>query len=241
MNKKNYKRILLKLSGELLLGDQHFGINYPACQKVASSLHQLQKAGFQIGVVIGGGNVFRGIDLQSMGMARKPADQIGMVATLMNGIALQQAISEAGSPVKLMSALECPKVAESFNWDRALGFLLQGEIILFVGGTGSPFFTTDTAAALRASEIEADILLKATKVDGVYDSDPIKNPGAKKYQTISYSQVLAEKLQVIDATAITLCRNSNIPIFVFNMKRLFEGNVEKILSDLTHGTLINGS
>lgn len=235
-----YKRILLKLSGETLLGSQPFGIQHIATLDVARYLQKLQQLGIELAVVIGGGNIFRGIDLKLSGIPRTPADHMGMLATLLNGIALQQALISLGARASVMTALECPKVAESYTWMKALQYLKDGNIVIFVGGTGNPYFTTDTAAALRASEIQADILLKATKVDGIYNKDPLKHPDAFKYKEISYSQFLAEKLQVMDATAIALCRNSQIPIFVFNMQKLLENNLEELLSNLSHGSLIDG-
>lgn len=235
-----YRRILLKLSGETLMGAQPFGIHHEACVQVANYLSLFHRAGIQLGVVIGGGNIFRGVDLRLTGMPKTPADHMGMLATLLNGIAIQQALMALEIPVSLMSALECPKVVEPYNWAKALEYLENGHIVIFVGGTGNSYFTTDTAAALRASEIEADALLKATKVDGIYNKDPIKHMDAIKYETISYSQVLAEKLQVMDATAIALCRNSQIPIFVFNMRRLGEESVEQILTQSHRGTWVKG-
>lgn len=233
-----YRRILLKLSGESLMDPQPYGINHQACLHVASAIKNLQQQGFQIGIVIGGGNIFRGIQADQLGLSRTPADQMGMLATLINGIALQQSLESVGCPVRLMTALECPKVAETYNWRAAIEHLDSGRIIIFVGGTGSPYFTTDTAAALRASEIQADILLKATKVDGVYDKDPKKHTDAKRYSSISYSQVLAEKLGVMDATAIALCMSSKIPIVVFN---IFDGvPLKEVLEKRQHGTLVSG-
>lgn len=235
-----YQRVLLKLSGETLMGSQPFGIYQEACMQVANYLSHFHRAGIQVGVVIGGGNIFRGVDLRLTGMPRTPADHMGMLATLLNGVALQQALMLREVPVCLMSALECPKVAEPYHWTKALQYLESGNMVIFVGGTGNPYFTTDTAAALRASEIGADVLLKATKVDGIYNKDPLKYPDAVKYESISYSQVLAEKLQVMDATAIALCRSSQIPIFVFNMRRLIEEPIEEVLSQVHKGTWVNG-
>lgn len=235
------KRVLLKLSGEILLKDQAFGIHQQACLEVATYLKRIQEAGVQLGVVIGGGNIFRGINLKETGMPRTPADQMGMLVTLLNGIALQQALLQLEAKTCLMSALDCPKVAESYNWLKALQYLEEGSIVIFVGGTGNPYFTTDTAAALRASEMHADILLKATKVDGIYNKDPLKYPDAIKYDTLSYSQVLSEQLKIMDATAITLCRSNEIPIFVFNMKRLREETAEELLSHYKNGTLVEGN
>ena len=233
-----YRRVLLKLSGETLMGNTPFGIHQETCMQVATYLSQFHRAGIQLAVVIGGGNIFRGVNLKAMGMPRTPADQMGMLATLLNAIALQQALTLLGTPVCLMSALECPQVAEAYHWKRALEHLNEGRVLLFAGGTGNPYFTTDTAAALRASEIEADLLLKATKVDGIYTQDPLKYPSAVRYDTISYSQVLAEELQVMDATAIALCRSNQIPIFVFNMQRLINEPLEEILTQKNRGTWV---
>jgi uridylate kinase len=233
-----YKRILLKLSGEALLGASGFGIDQEACLKTAAAISKLHQFGVEVAVVIGGGNIFRGVDLRSTGMPRTPADHMGMLATLLNGVALQQALELKGTKSRVMTALACPTIAESYNWAKALEYLKEKTVLIFVGGTGNPYFTTDTAAALRASEIEADVLFKATKVDGIYNKDPLKHPDAVKYPHISYSQVLAEKLQIMDATAIALCRSSQVPIYVFSMQRLFDESPEAILSDLSQGTLV---
>lgn len=213
--KCSYKRVLLKLSGEILLNSQLQGINLQACQALAASIGSLRSMGIDVGMVIGGGNLFRGIDVQAMGIKRTPADQIGMLATLINGTALQQILEGCGCRVKVLSALECPKIAETYTWQRALELLASGYSVIFVGGTGNPYFTTDTAAAMRGSEIGADLLLKATKVDGIYNKDPIKHSDAVKYSTIHYSQILTEKLEVMDATSIALCRSNYLPILVF--------------------------
>lgn len=238
-NPLKMRRILLKLSGESLLMGDRFGIDQQACLRVAYSLKRIKEAGIGLGVVIGGGNIFRGINLKELGMPRTPADYMGMIATLLNGIAIQQALASIGCKASVMSALECPKVAESYNWAQAMQHLEEGTILIFVGGTGNPYFTTDTAAALRASEIRADALLKATKVDGIYNKDPLKYVDAVKYPTISYERVLAEKLQVMDATAIALCQSNQIPIVVFNMNQFFNEKVETYLSDLSHGSLVS--
>jgi uridylate kinase len=235
-----YRRVLLKLSGETLRGDEPFGIHHEACMRLAKNLALFHEQNIELGIVIGGGNIFRGVDLRLTGMPRTPADHMGMLATLLNGIAVQQALMALGIPVCLMSALDCPQVAESYHWARALEYLEKKYIVIFVGGTGNPYFTTDSAAALRASEIGADVLLKATKVNGIYDKDPFQNPDAVKYNTLSYSQVLAEKLQVMDATAIALCRSNQIPIFVFNMRRLNEEPLENILTQIERGTWVSG-
>lgn len=232
------KRILLKISGETLLGSQNFGIDQNACVQVATYLKKMCEMGLEIGLVIGGGNIFRGVNVKAWGMPRTPADHMGMLATLFNGIALKQALLMQDVDAVLMSAIDCPTMAEPYNWTKALTYLKQKTVVIFVGGTGIPYFTTDTAAALRASEIEADILMKATKVNGVYNQDPLKDPDAVKYDSISYSQALADKLQVMDATAIALCQNNHIPIFVFNMQKLHEEDLESVLFDKSHGTLI---
>ncbi len=240
--KKNlpYKRVLLKLSGETMMGSQPFGIDQKAVNSLATCIKGVREEGFEVAIVIGGGNIFRGISLKDSGMAQTPADHIGMLATLMNGIALQQALVSLDCPAAVMSALECPKVAEPYHWHKALKHLEKGDVIIFVGGTGNPYFTTDTAAALRASEIDADILLKATKVDGIYNQDPKKNPKATKYDTLTYSQFLAEKLAVMDATSVAMCMNNQIPIFVFNMQLLGAKKLEDILRNKKQGTLVSG-
>lgn len=233
------KRLLLKLSGEVLRGTQSMGIDASVCERLAISLGRIQKLGVELGVVIGGGNIFRGLSLQGSGIPRTPADQMGMLATLFNGIALQQALIARGSPTHLLSALVCPQVAETYHWASAMRYLKEGAIVLFVGGTGNPYFTTDTAAALRASEIQADALFKATKVDGIYNKDPLQDATAVKYTQLTYAQMLAEKLQVMDATAVTLCCSNHLPIFVFDMQRLFEDDMESVIYDISHGTWVN--
>jgi uridylate kinase len=233
-----YKRILLKLSGETIMGPQGFGVDFDACKKVAKSIKSIRDNEIEVGIVIGGGNIFRGINLSNSGMKRTPADHMGMLATLINGTALQQAIQSTGCPSRVMSALECPAVSDTYNWREAHECLDAGEVVIFVGGTGNPYFTTDTASALRASEIHADILLKATKVDGIYDKDPLQNPEAIKYDTITYTQALKEQLKIMDATAFALCMSNSIPIFVFNMERLNDLSIHELLSDQRHGTLV---
>lgn len=233
-----YRRILLKLSGEVLMGERPFGIDHSACLHVAASVRRLTCLGIEVAIVLGGGNIFRGVHLGAMGIPRTPADQMGMIATFLNGIALQQALIQQEVPCCLMSALECPKVAEPFHWARALDQLKNKQVMIFVGGTGNPYFTTDTAAALRASEMEVDLFLKATKVNGIYNKDPKIHPDAVKYPAISYNQLLAEKLQVMDATAVVLCRNNCIPIFVFNMQQLLEENLEEALLNPVYGSWV---
>lgn len=235
-----HKRLLIKLSGEVLLGKEPFGVDGTASSSLAETLKKILNEGHELGIVIGGGNIFRGIQLNETGVERTPADHMGMLATLINGIALQEALQAIGVLSHLMSALDCPKIAESYNWSRANQYLAEGSCVIFVGGTGSPYFTTDTAAALRASEMKADILLKATKVDGVYSSDPKKDPHARKYPSIPYNQYLAEKLGVMDATAVALCMSNRIPIFVFSMECLGKISMKSLfLEHEKYGTLIN--
>lgn len=237
-NSAAYKRILLKLSGEALSGQQDFGLNHTACHSIAKEIAEIDKLGVQIGIVVGGGNIFRGVQAKAFGFARTPADQIGMIATAINGIALAQALSVLGCRTKVMSALPLNGVIEPYNWHQSLLLLEKNVILIFVGGTGNPYFTTDTTAAMRASEIEAEVLLKATKVDGVFEKDPIKFPEAKKFNELSYGQVLADKLNVMDATAIALCRENQIPIHVFN---LFKGGaLRQAVCEKEGGTLVHG-
>lgn len=215
--KPAYKRILLKLSGEALMGNQQFGIDPDATLRIASQVHELTQLGVQVGIVIGGGNIFRGASHAKLGMERTSADHIGMLATLINGITLQQAFERISCESRIMSAIACDVMAESYSWKNAHDYLSKGIVLIFVGGTGNPYFTTDSAASLRALEIQAEILFKATKVDGIYDKDPVKHKDAKKFDRITYSQVLNSNLQVMDATAIALCRENHIPIRVFNL------------------------
>jgi uridylate kinase len=214
--KPAYKRVLLKLSGEALTADNKFGLDQESCEQVAMSIKQVCDKGVQVGIVIGGGNIFRGALAKQFGFARTPADQIGMLSTLINGLVLQQALMSIGIKSRVMSAIKADPIVESYHWSLAQTALFEGTPVIFVGGTGSPYFTTDTAAALRASEVQADILLKATKVNGVYSDDPLKNPKALKFPMLTYSEVLSKKLNVMDATAIAMCRENQIPICVFN-------------------------
>ncbi len=236
--KPAYRRILLKLSGEALMGEQKFGVEHQACQKIAQSIKEVYALGIQIGLVVGGGNIFRGNQAQAFGFARTPADHIGMLATTINGLILQQSLAAIGVESRVMSAFNTDPIIEPYHWGNAMKSLSQGLIVIFVGGTGNPYFTTDSAAALRASEIQAEILLKATKVDGIYDEDPVKNPRAQKFDQLTYSEVLSRKLQVMDATAIALCRENQIPIRVFN---LFEPKATlKAVCGESAGTLVIG-
>ena len=234
-----YKRILLKLSGEALLGSQKYGIDPDACRRIAHSVKELLQLQVQVGLVVGGGNLFRGLKGASQGMDRVPADQIGMLATIINGLTLQQSLENIGCKCAVMSALPCVGIVETYQWKKALELLDTGTVILFVGGTGNPYFTTDSAAALRAFEIKAEILMKATKVNGIFDKDPLKYSDAQKFDRISYSDILAKQLQVMDATAIALCRENRIPIRVFN---IFEDqSLKSAVCNQSVGTLVKGT
>lgn len=239
MNGPIYNRILLKLSGEALMGDQEYGVNHQACLKIAKSIQELVEAGVQVGVVIGGGNIFRGEKAAQSGMQRTPADHIGMLATLINGIALQQALEKIECESRIMSAITLDVMAESYSWKNALKYLEKGLVLIFVGGTGNPYFSTDSAAALRALEIQAEVLIKATKVDGVYDKDPKKYSDARKFDFLSYSEVLSNNLQVMDGSAIALCREHGIPIRVFNMFTCSFKSVVLKKDDQMVGTLVS--
>lgn len=233
------KRILLKLSGEILLGQAPFGIDPDSLKKLAETLVKIQNQGVELAIVIGGGNIFRGAKLKNSGIEPTPADHMGLLSTMMNGIALERMIINVGGKSRAMSAIHCPTVIESYDWRLAMDLISLEHILIFVGGTGNPYFTTDSAAAMRASEMNADMLLKATKVDGIYSKDPLKYKDAKLYKTMTYGQILAEKLEVMDATAITLCRSNHIPIFVFNMAMLFSNSIQTILQE-KNGTLVSG-
>lgn len=220
------------------MGHSEFGVAHEAIHTAAKIIHELHQKGIEIGIVLGGGNIFRGIQQgATWGLERTPADQIGMLATLINGIALQQALIKVGSDVRLMTALDCPAVAEKYQWEKAMRHLNKGRILLFAGGTGHPYFTTDTTAALRACEIKADILLKATtRVDGIYNKDPRKFQDAKKYDCITYKEVLEQQLGILDLSAITLCMSAHIPIRVFNFH---SGPLDLALTKETYGTLVS--
>jgi uridylate kinase len=238
MPKPAYRRVLIKLSGEALLGSQPYGVDPDACYKIAFSIKELCQIGIQVGVVIGGGNIFRGIKATAAGMDRTPADHIGMLATLINGISLQQAFERVECESRIMTAIACHVMAEPYSWKAALNYLDKGHVLIFAGGTGNPYFTTDSAAALRALEIRAEVLMKATKVDGIYNKDPLKYPDAKKFERISYTEVLERKLQVMDATAIALCRENEIPIRVFNL--FSDQALMKAVLNQSVGTLVEG-
>jgi len=214
-----YRRVLLKLSGEALMGDLDYGIEPAVIKRIASEIAEAKSQGTEIAIVIGGGNIFRGAGLARAGMDRVTGDHMGMLATVMNALAIQDALESLDVFARVMSALRINAVCEDYIRRRAIRHLEKGRVVVLAAGTGNPFFTTDTAASLRAIEIGADVLLKATKVDGVYDSDPVKNAGAKRFDTVSFDQVLADKLSVMDATAIVMCRDNDLPLRVFDLNR----------------------
>ena len=233
-----YKRILLKLSGEVLSGSRDYGISYDVLSTMARDIRSIYELGCEIGIVIGGGNIFRGVSDNAQGMDRVSADYMGMLATVINSLALQDYLERHGVPTRVLSAIEMRQVAEPFIRRRATRHLEKGRVVIFAAGTGNPFFSSDTAAALRAFEINAEVILKATKVDGVYDQDPMRNPRAKKFDTISYRDVLAKNLKVMDLTAITLCMDNKLPIIVFNLT--IPGNIGKAVTGKKIGTHIRG-
>ncbi|MFA5911459.1 MAG: UMP kinase [Vicinamibacterales bacterium] len=232
----HYKRILLKLSGEALMGDQPYGIDPAIATRIAQDIAEIQGLGVQTAVVIGGGNIFRGLAASARGMDRSTGDYMGMLATVINALALQDALEHNGVPTRVLTAIEMRAVAEPFIRRRAVRHLEKGRVVVFAAGTGNPYFTTDTAAALRAMEMKAEVILKGTKVDGIYTADPHKDPTATRYDTISYLQVLQARLQVMDATAISLCMDNKLPILVFNLKT--PGNIRRVVMGETIGTLV---
>jgi uridylate kinase len=232
-----YKRILLKLSGEALMGEADYGIDPKVLHRLAREIIEVQQAGVQVGVVIGGGNIFRGAGLQASGMDRVTGDHMGMLATVMNALAMQDAIEKAGGFARTMSAIKINEVCEDFIRRRAIRHLEKGRIAIFAAGTGNPFFTTDSAAALRAIEINADLLLKATKVDGVYTADPRKDKSAKRYEQLSYDDVIQRNLQVMDTSAIALARDNKIPLRIYDMS--VEGDLMRIMRGEKIGTLVS--
>jgi uridylate kinase len=231
-----YGRVLLKLSGEALMGEQQFGIDPAVTTQIAKDIAEIQGLGVQVAVVIGGGNLFRGLAASAKGMDRATADYMGMLATVINGLALQDALEHVGINTRVASAIEMRAVAEPFIRRRAVRHLEKGRVVVFAAGTGNPYFTTDTAAALRAMEMKADVILKGTKVDGIYTADPMLNPSATKYDNISYLKVLAEGLKVMDATAISLCMDNKLPIVVFNLRT--PGNLRKVIMGEPVGTTV---
>jgi len=234
-----YKRILLKLSGEALMGECDYGIDPQVISRVATEIVELLEMNVQVAVVIGGGNIFRGAGLAEGGIDRVTGDQMGMLATVINSLALQDALESQGANSRVMSAIQINEVCEDYIRRRAVRHLERGRVVVFAAGTGNPFFTTDSAASLRATEIDAELMLKATKVDGVYDADPMKNSDAKMYKQLSYDQVLRDDLQVMDATAIVMCRDNDIPLRVFNM--FHAGDLKRIALGEDVGTLVSGN
>lgn len=233
-----YKRVVLKLSGEALSGKGSFGIDPEVVAAIAGEIRDVVELGVQLGVVVGGGNIFRGADAGARGMGRTTADYMGMLATVINGLALQSALEHLNVVTRLQTAIEMKAIAEPFIQRRAIRHLEKGRVVIFSAGTGNPYFTTDTAATLRAVEIRADILLKATKVDGVYDRDPVKHADAIMYEKISYTDVLTKNIKVMDATAITLCRDNALPLRVFNLQKA--GNIKRVICGDAIGTIVGG-
>ena len=236
MSEPRYKRILLKLSGEALAGDKGFGVDPKVVSSISEEIVEIQKLGIEIGIVIGGGNIVRGMAASEQGIERVAGDQMGMLATVINCIAMQDALEKKGVPTRVMSAIEISTVCEYYIRRRAVRHLEKGRIVLFAAGTGNPYFTTDSAATLRSVEIKADVIIKATKVDGIYDSDPVKNPNAVKLDKLSYTDVINNQLNVMDTSAIALCRENQMPIQVLKMG---DGNLKKLINGETLGTLVN--
>jgi len=234
--KPTFKRILLKLSGEALLGSKTFGIDRAFTDYLAAEIKSVHSLGVQVGAVVGGGNIFRGVSDAASGMDRVTADHMGMLATIINALALQDALERVGVITRVLSAIEMREVAEPFIRRRAIRHFEKGRVVIFAAGTGNPYFSTDTAAALRAMELKADVILKATKVDGIYDADPAKHPKAKKFTELSYLEVLQKGLRVMDTTAISLCMDNHLPIVVYDLKR--KGNLRRVALGEPIGTLV---
>jgi uridylate kinase len=235
--KPKYRRILLKLSGEALMGEENFGIDPSVLDRMAQEIKELIEMGIQVGLVIGGGNLFRGAGLAKAGMNRVVGDQMGMLATVMNGLAMRDALHRAFVNARLMSAIDLAGICDTYNWAEAISLLKSGRVVIFSAGTGNPFFTTDSAACLRGIEIEADAVLKATKVDGIYSEDPVKNPEAELYSHLTYQQVLEKELKVMDLAAFTLARDHSMPIRVFNMNK--PGALKAVVMGDSEGTIID--
>lgn len=231
-----FRRILLKLSGEALMGESDYGIEPAVIRRIAEEIHGLSSAGLEIGVVIGGGNIFRGAGLAQGGMDRVTGDHMGMLATVINSLAMQDALEKVGSQCRVMSALKVNQVCEDYIRRRAVRHLEKGRVVIFAAGTGNPFFTTDSAASLRAIEMGAEIMLKATKVDGVYTADPVSNPDARRYDRLTYEEAIVKKLAVMDATALVLCRDQGMPIRVFDLHT--PGNLGRVAAGEDVGTLV---
>lgn len=236
-NKLRYRRLLLKLSGEALMGDNGYGLDMKVVDALANDVAQAVAAGCQIGIVIGGGNIFRGLQGAANGMDRATADYMGMLATVMNALAFQSALERNNTPARVLSAIPMPTVCESYVRPKALHHLNKGRVVIFAAGTGSPFFTTDTAATLRAIEMSCDAVAKATQVDGIYSDDPVKNPDAKRFDSLDYAQVLANNLQVMDGTAIALARDNKLPVIIFSIKEA--GNLLKVLNGTAHASVVS--
>jgi uridylate kinase len=236
--KAAYHRILLKLSGEALVGDQEYGISPAIVKKVSAEVKEIKEMGVEVGIVIGGGNIYRGVAASTEGMDRTSADHMGMLATVINSLSLQDALEKAGVYTRVLTAIEMHQIAEPYIRRRAVRHLEKGRVVIFAGGTGNPFFTTDTAAALRAMEIKAQVILKATKVDGVYDQDPLLSKKAKKFDSLSYIEVLNRGLKIMDATAISLCMDHHLPVIVFNLNQ--KGNIKRVVLGQKIGTVIRG-
>ncbi len=236
--KAHYRRVLLKLSGEVLTGDESYGISAPILNRIAGEVKEIADLGIELGIVIGGGNIYRGISADEQGIDRVSADYMGMLATIINSLALQNAIERQGVPSRVLSAITMPQVAEPYIRRRATRHLEKRRVVILAAGTGNPYFSTDTAAALRAIEISAEIILKATKVDGIYDKDPVLHKDAKKYTEINYLEVLNKGLKVMDATAVSLCMDNKLPMIIFNLTT--PGNIKKVLTGEKIGTTIKG-
>jgi uridylate kinase len=234
-----YKRILLKISGEAMMGDKAYGVDPSTIDFIAKEIKDAVSMGVEVAIVIGGGNIFRGVEASVKGIERASADYMGMLATVINALALQNYLEKYGIPTRVQSAIEMKELAEPYIRRKAMRHLEKGRTVIFAAGTGNPYFTTDTAASLRAMEIGADIILKATKVDGIYSSDPMKDPAAKKYNTVTYIDVLKKGLSIMDSTAVSLCMDNNLPIVVFNLRS--KGNIRKIIEGKSIGTLVRGN
>jgi uridylate kinase len=234
-----YKRILLKISGEAMMGDKGYGIDSSTVDFIAKEIKEAVSTGVEVAIVIGGGNIFRGVEASVRGMERASADYMGMLATVINALALQNSLEKHGVPTRVQSAIEMKELTETYIRRKAIRHLEKGRTVIFAAGTGNPYFTTDTAAALRAMEIGAEVILKATKVDGIYSSDPMKDPAAKKYNTVTYIDVLKRGLSIMDSTAVSLCMDNNLPIVVFNLRG--SGNIRKLIEGKKIGTLVRGN
>jgi uridylate kinase len=239
MAKPKYKRVLLKLSGEALCGETGYGIETKILGEIADEIKEVMALGVQLGIVIGGGNIFRGIAASAKGMDRASADYMGMLATVLNALALQDALERIGVFTRVMSAIDMQELAEPYIRRRATRHLEKGRVVIFAAGTGNPYFTTDTAASLRAMEINAEVILKATRVDGVYDRDPLKHRNAKRFDRLTYLDVLGKELKIMDSTATSLCMDNNMPIVVFNMTK--KGNIVRVVKGDNIGTIVKGA